>query len=127
MKKLMIAAAALLMSASAMADWAVVEQTDDSYVFEESDLGIRMVAANLGASDGAPVDQIAAKLASEKGCQAPTEPAIAGHKGYHFVCPDAVQGIILDDDGNVTMIIGKCESEEQCASIDSLITKLSAK
>ena len=67
MKKLMIAAAALLMSASAMADWAVVEQTDDSYVFEESDLGIRMVAANLGASEGAPVDQIAAKLASEKG------------------------------------------------------------
>ena len=127
MKKLMIAAAALLMSASAMADWAVIEQTDDTLVFEEGNLGVRMVALKVGPTDGNPVDQAAAQVASEKGCQAPTETTIGGHKGYHLVCPDDIQAIIVDDGEEVSVVMGKCSSEEQCASIDSLLTKLTSK
>jgi len=127
MKKLMIAAAAFLMSATAMADWAVIEQTDDSIVFEEGNLGVRMVTFKVAPSDGSDIGQVAASIASEKGCEAPTQTTVGGYPGYHFVCPDMVQAIIIDDKEDISLIMGKCESEEQCASIDNLITMLTKK
>ncbi|WP_274968388.1 hypothetical protein [Succinimonas amylolytica] len=127
MKKLMIAAAAFLMSATAMADWAVVEQTDDGYVFEESNLGVRMATFKVAPSDGTDIGQAAAGIASEKGCQAPTQTTVGGYPGYHFVCPDNIQAILIDDKEDISLIMGKCDSEEQCAAIDSLITMLTKK
>ena len=59
MKKLLVAAIALTLSASAFADWEVVEQNDQSVTFADKDLGIAMNVTAAGKSGSAPIKDVA--------------------------------------------------------------------
>ena len=63
MKKLMIAAVALCMSASAMAEWVVVEQTENGAVMQENALGVSFAVQQVAASGTAPIADIATEYA----------------------------------------------------------------
>lgn len=127
MKKLMIAAAALCMSASAMAEWIVVEQTESGAVMQENALGVSFAVQQVAASGTAPIADIATEYAKKNNCAAPTAGTMSGFPVQHVVCPDATQVFILDDGEAIGVLAGKCESEEQCAAIDSLVATLTAK
>ncbi len=128
MKKLMVLAAALCMSASAMAEWQLVEQTEDSFVFQEDALGVRMVVAKLAASSpDVPLDQVAAGIAKEKGCEAPQAVTFQNIPAQLLNCPNDTQAIVLDDGEDISMIAGACSTDEQCAAIGALVLKLTNK
>ena len=125
MKKLLIATAALVLSASAIAEWQAVEQTDDSITFKETELGSVMVMGKL-APTGTPMEEIAKGIASSKNCEAPAPATLAGAPGFHFACPGDVQAFVIDDGTDVLIVSGACNSKETCEAIDSLIQQISA-
>ncbi len=127
MKKLLALVAAMCVSASAMAEWSLTEQTEDSYVFDETDLGVRMVVGKLGASGDADLAQAAAGISQAKGCDAPTAVEFKGKPAQHFNCPGNVQAFVVDDGEDILMVAGACDSAEKCASIDALLDKLLSK
>ena len=91
MKKLMIAAAALCMSASAMAEWVVVEQNEKGAVMQENALGVSFAVQQVAASGTAPIADIATEYAKKNNCAAPTAGTMSGFPVQHVVCPDATQ------------------------------------
>jgi hypothetical protein len=127
MKKLFALVAAMCVSASAMADWTLTEQTEDSYTFDETTLGVRMVAGKLGASGSADLAEVAAGIAQAKGCEAPAAVEFKGKPAQHIVCPNNVQGFVVDDGDDILMIAGACDSQEKCAAIDTLLDQVLGK
>ena len=126
MKKFLIAAAAVALSTSAMAEWQLVEQGENEFLFQESDLGIRMAVVQLAKSGEAPADQTAAAAAKQGGCTDPQAAEIAGQAGFAFKCPNDVINFIFDDGEVIGLISGKCSNENECNALDSLVEKLTA-
>ncbi len=125
MKKLLVAAIALTLSASAFADWEVVEQNDQSVTFADKDLGIAMNVTAAGKSGSAPIKDVAESAAKTLSCGAVSEAAIGEYPAYHLSsCPNEVQVFVVDDGKDIVAISGKCGSQDSCAAVDSLLEKI---
>ena len=99
---------------------------------QENALGVSFAVQQVAASGTAPIADIATEYAKKNNCAAPTAGTMSGFPVQHVVCPDATQVIkievqLLDDGEAIGVLAGKCESEEQCAAIDSLVATLTAK
>ena len=125
MKKLLVAAVALTLSASAFADWEVVEQNDNSITFAEKSAGVAMNVTAAGKSGAAPIKDVAEAAAKDLGCGDVSESTIGKYPAYHLAsCPDDVQVFVVDDGKDIVAISGKCSSAEACATVDTLLDKI---